>query len=77
MVDTLRIVGTGTSFSASEAALTGSFLTKYYREQTDPELASGLWERSAKLVMFNFFLEYLKWVVEKSVWERCQRVYLR
>ena len=55
MVDTLRIVGTGTSFSASEAAVTGSFfLTKYYREQTDPELASGLWERSAKLVMINF-----------------------
>ena len=54
MVDTLRIVGTGTSFSASEAALTGSFLTKYYREQTDPELATGLWERSAKLVMVNF-----------------------
>ena len=53
-MDTLRIVGTGTSFSASEAAVTGSFLTKSYREQTDPELASGLWERSAKLVMVNF-----------------------
>ena len=30
------------------------FLTKYCRKQTDPELASGLWERSAKLVMVNF-----------------------
>ena len=57
--DSLLTAGTGTSFSASEAWAVLKkralilYLKTFYRDQTDPKVGSGLWERSAKLVAVN------------------------